>query len=149
MFRWQAHEHEHMERGSDWFFALGIAAVCLAATAILFHNILFALLIVLAGVTIGLYARVPPPLTTFEISPRGIRVGDTLHRFDDVISFWVEEEGMEGPTLLVDTTAFLSPNLIIPLGADPDAVREFLTERCVEIPMKEPLSHKILEAFGF
>ena len=138
MFRWQAHEHEHMERGSDWFFALGIAAVCLAATAILFHNVLFALLIMLAGATIGLYARVPPPLTMFEISARGIRVGDTLHRFDDVLSFWVEEEGVEGPTLLVDTTAFLSPDLIIPLGADPDAVREFLAERCVEIPMKEP-----------
>lgn len=150
MFRWQAYEHEHIERGSDWFWALGIAAVCLAVMAILFHDTLFAVLIVLAAATIGLYARVPPPLTTFEVSDRGIRVGGLTHRFDDVISFWVEDEREGEPVLFVDTTAFMSPNLIIPLvGVDPDAVRAFLVERCAETPMREPLAHKIIEVFGF
>ena len=150
ILRWQAHEHEHIERGSDWFWALGIAAVCLSLTAILFHNLLFGILIVLAAATIASYARVPPPLTSFEISVRGIRVGDTLHRFDDIISFWVEEGDKSEPVLFVDTTAFMSPNLIIPLvGVDADAVHAFLFDRCTEVPMKEPLSHKILETFGF
>lgn len=147
--RWSAYEHEHIERGSDWFWALGIIAVSAALTSILFSNILFAILILMAALTIGIIAHHPPQLHEFEIGEKGIWVGPTLYPFENIISFWVEEEQGE-PTLLVDTVAFMTPNLIIPLGdTDPKAVRNFLRDRIEEIPMQEPLAHKILEVFGF
>ncbi|OGG72851.1 hypothetical protein A3A38_02700 [Candidatus Kaiserbacteria bacterium RIFCSPLOWO2_01_FULL_53_17] len=146
---WSAYEHEHIERGSDWFWALGIIAVSAALTSILFSNVLFAILILIAATTIGLIARHPPELHEFEIGEKGIRAGKTLHPYDSIISFWIEEEAEE-PLLLVDTTTFMSPNLIIPLGEmDPATIREFLGARVEEVPMKEPLAHKILELFGF
>ena len=44
----------------------------------------------------------------------------------------------------------MSPNLVIPLeGVDHEEVRAYLRERVDEVPMKEPLAHKILEFFGF
>lgn len=147
--RWSAYEHEHIERGSDWFWALGIIAVCAALTSILFSNILFALVILIAAGTIALIARHPPELHEFEISEKGIHTGPTLHPYENIISFWVETEIGE-PTLLVDTIAFMAPNLVIPLGeADPDEIRTYLRERAEEIPMQEPLAHKILEILGF
>ncbi len=147
--RWSAFEHEHIERGSDWFWALGIIAVCAALTSILFSNVLFALVIIIAAVTIALIAQHPPELHEFEISERGIRTGPTLHPFENIISFWVETEVGE-PTLLIDTIAFMAPNLVIPLGdTNPDEVRAYLRERVEEVPMQEPLAHKILEIFGF
>jgi hypothetical protein len=147
--RWSAYEHEHIERGSDWFWALGIAAVAIALTAIIFHDLLFAILVLVAATTLGLLARTPPDLANFEISERGIRVNGTLHRFDHIISFWVEDEHDDRPLLLVDTTKFLSPNLIIPIEhIDPHLVRMFLKEHTKEVPMKEPLAHKILEFLG-
>lgn len=146
---WSAYEHEHIERHSDWFWALGVIAVCAALASILFGNFLFALIIVLAATVIGLIARTPPELHEFEISDRGIRIGDQLHRYDEVISFWVETE-TEEPLLLVDTVKFMYPNLILPLhGVDPTEVRTMLLQYAKEVPMKEPLSHKILEFFGF
>ena len=85
----------------------------------------------------------------FELSDRGIRVGDTLHRYEEIISFWVEEEGVHPPILLIDTTKWLSPNLVIPIeDIEASEVRAFLSERAKEVPMKEPVWHKILEAFG-
>ncbi|MDO8552527.1 MAG: hypothetical protein Q7S01_03270 [bacterium] len=148
--RWNAYEHEYIERGSDWFWALGIVAVSAALTSILFSNVLFAIVLIVAAFTIGLLARTPPRLIEFELSDRGIRVGGQLHRYDHIIAFWVEDEHEHiPPLLLIDTTKFLSPNLIIPLeDIDPQAVREFLQERAEERPMKEPVSHKILEFFG-
>ncbi|MDO8521856.1 MAG: hypothetical protein Q7S08_01040 [bacterium] len=148
--RWSAYEHEHIERGSDWFWALGIVAVCAALTSILFSNVLFAIVLIVAAFTIGLLARTPPKLIEFELSDRGIRVGGTLHRYDHIIAFWVEDEHEHiPPLLLVDTTKFMSPNLIIPLeDIDPHLVRVFLQQRAEERPMKEPVSHKILEFFG-
>jgi len=149
VLRWSAFEHEHVPRGRDWYLALGIVAVSAAITSILFHDVLFAVLILIAAGTLAMLANVPPEIVRFEISDRGIRAGDTMHRFEEVISFWVEEEGRERPLLLVDTTKFMSPNLIIPLeNIDPHTVREFLRQYTEEVPMKEPLAHKILEFFG-
>ncbi len=147
--RWSAYEHEHVPRGSEWFWALGIVAVCAAVTSILFHNILFAILIIIAAGILAMLANVPPDLVKFEISDRGIRAGRTMHGYEDIISFWVEEETGDRPLLLVDTTKFMAPNLIIPLeNIDPHEVRTYLQERADEVPMKEPLAHKILEFFG-
>lgn len=150
ILRWDAYEHEHIERGNDWFWALGVVTVCVILTSILFHNTLFAVLVLVAAATIGMLAQVPPEIVEFEISERGIRVGKELHRYDEIISFWVEDENVENPLLLVDTTKFMAPNLIIPLeNIEAAAVRNFLKEYSTEVPMKEPLAHKILEFFGF
>lgn len=150
VLRWSAYEHEHIERGSDWFWALGVIAVSAALTSVLFHNFLFALLIIVAATTLGLLANVPPKLAEFEVSEKGVRINDTLHRFDEILSFWVDDETGPHPMLLVDTTKPLAPNLIIPIhDIDPHTVRLFLRERAKETPMKEPLSHKVMAFFGF
>jgi hypothetical protein len=147
--RWNAYEHEHVERGTEWFWALGVAAVCAALTAILLSNILFAILLLVAACTIALLARHAPEVSTFEISTKGVRVDNVLHRYDEIISFWVEDEHDGHPLLLIDTVKFLSPNLIIPIhDIDPGLVRAYLKEHSDEVPMKEPLAHKVLEFFG-
>ena len=147
--RWSAYEHEHIERGSDWFWALGIVAVSIALTAVILHDVLFGLLVIIAAVTLGLMANSPPDLAHFEVSERGIRVNGVLHRWDHIISFWVEDEVGDRPLLLVDTTKMLSPNLIIPIEEiDPHLVRSFLREHAREKHMHEPVAHKILEFLG-
>lgn len=149
VLRWSAYEHEHIERESDWFWALGIVALSSALVSTLFNNILFAILILLAAGILAMLANVPPNLVQFELSERGIRVGDKMHRFGEIISFWVEEHEVPHPILLVDTIKFLSPNLVIPLeGVEPNDVRAFLRERAEEVMMREPVAHKILEFFG-
>ncbi len=147
---WSAYEHEHIERGSEWFWALGIIALCAALTAILFSNVLFAILILVAAGTLVLLARRPPPFHEFEISDRGVRISEDMHSYNEILSFWVDTETGEEPLLLIDTTKFMSPNLIIPIGdIDPDSIRALLREHAEEVPMKEPFAHKVLEFFGF
>src|SRR3989338_1749878 len=147
--RWSAYEHEHVERERDWFWALGIIAVCIALISFLFGDVLFSVLIIVAGLTLGIVAKTPPPLVEFELSDRGIKVGDTMHRYEEIISFWVEDHDVDPPLLLVDTTKWMSPNIVIPIrNIDPARVRTYLSERTDEVPMKEPFAHKILEFFG-
>lgn len=148
--QWSAYEHEHIERSSDWFWALGIIATCAALTSILFGNVLFALIILIAAATLALLAKRPPPFHEFELSERGIRISEEMHSYDEILSFWVETEADDEPLLLVDTKKPMSPNLIIPIGdVDPDAIRTLLREYAKEVPMKEPLYHKVIEFFGF
>lgn len=150
MLHWSAYEHEHVERGSDWYWALGIFAVSAAFTSLLLHNPLFSLVILVAAGTLALLARTPPEIARFELSDKGIRVNGRLHRYEHIISFWIDEEHRHGrPLLLIDTTKFMAPNLIMPIEhIDPALVRAYLVERCTEVEMKEPLSHRIFEFFN-
>ncbi len=144
---WSAPEHEHRERTGDWFLAFGIIVLATAATSILFGNVLFALLIIAAGVTLGLIARRDPQILAFEISDKGIRTGSEFHPYEEILSFWITDE--LHPQLLVDTTRVLSPNLIIPLhGTDPEKVRARLARHVEQVPMKEPIAHRLLETLG-
>lgn len=145
---WSAYEHDHIERGRDWYWALGIITASAALVSVLFGNIFFAILIITAALALGLVAGIEPDLVEFEVSDDGIRINDTLHTFEEILGFWVEERH-ERPILLVDTTKVLSPNLIIPIEeVDPRQVREFLRERTEERRMKEPFAHHVLEFFG-
>jgi hypothetical protein len=147
--RWSAYEHDHVERGPDWHWALGVITVCIAVTSILFHNVLFAVLVVLAAISIALLARTPPRECDFEISDSGIRINGALHRYDEILAFWVEDEHYDRPLLLVDTTRFLSPNLIIPIEhIESGLVRAFLKERVEERHMREPLPHRLFDFLG-
>ena len=156
ILRWSAYEHEHIERGTDWYWALGIIAVCAALLAILFHDLLFGVVILCAAWALSLVAQTPPQLSTFELSERGIRINGTMHRFDEIISFWVDDEPHHmssaqhhRPFLLIDTVKFMSPNFVIPIeGIDPHAVRAFMKRRSKEVHMKEPIYHKIVEFLG-
>jgi len=149
---WQEIEHHHAEQGSDWFWALGVIAVSSALTAVLFSNFLFAILILVAAATMVIVAKRAPKLVTFSITDRGVRIDDELYPYDHVLAFWVGEGENGEPTLFLDTTRMTNPDLIIPLSpdVDMDEVRTFLLERKIEErEMREPLSHRILEFFGF
>lgn len=144
---WRAPEHQHAERGSDWYIALGIIAISIALTSILFNNFLFALLIVLAAITLGMLASRTPPVVDFFLTERGLMVDETLYVYEEMFAFWVTDG--DQPTLLIDTPRFMTPDLVIPLtDVDPESVRVFLSERVPEIPMRESIFYKIMELMG-
>jgi hypothetical protein len=151
ILRWSAYEHDPKERSSDWYWALGIVAVCLAIASIILENYLFALLIVVAAGVLVLYARQPMEEVEFVLTDRGIRIHGTLHRFDQMIAFWVEDEhtGAEHAQLLIATKKVRHHMMVIPIeGIEPSAIRAFMKNHIRERHLQEPAAHKILEWFG-
>lgn len=149
VLRWSAYEHEHIERGSDWYWALGVVALSVAVTSILFQDFFFALLILLAAGTLALISRTPPEIAHFELSDKGIRINGKMHPYREILAFWVEDDHDDRPMLLVDTTKWLSPNMILPIEhIEPSLVRAYLKERVEERHMQEPFTHKVVEFFG-
>ena len=145
---WRAEEHRHVERGSDWYWALGVIAVSSAVTAVLFNNILFALLIVVAATTLGMIASRPPAIADFVLGARGLLINDTFYPYEEMFAFWVTED--EQPVLLIDTPRIMTPDLVIPLhDVDADAVRAYLQTRVRQVPLYEPFLYRVMEFFGF
>ena len=147
---WQGYEYDHHEKTGDWFWALGIIALSSAITAIIFENILFALLILIGAFAVALFAAKRPHLSYFEINRRGIVVDDRLFPFNTLESFWINEDEHGHETLIAKSNRVMMPYLIVPIhdvsGAE---VHRALSDQLQEEELHEPISHRLLEFFGF
>lgn len=149
---WHGREYDHNPKSADWYWALGIIAMASALAAILFANYLFAIVILFAAVAIALHSTKHPPLHTFSLTERGLRIGEELHLFDTMISFSILEhiEGELPPLLSIYTESWLSPHLEIPLeGVDVDMVHAIMLERVPEAEHEPTLSDMLGALLGF
>jgi hypothetical protein len=146
---WHAYEHEHIEREADWYWAIGIVAFSAALTSVIFGNYLFAFIIVIALGLLAALARHKPELTRFELSKKGVRTGEHMHAYNEIIAFHMIDETEGEPRLLVATKKFSTPILTTPISHfEPEEIRAFLKRHAVEKPLREPIGHRVLEFFG-
>ena len=147
---WEAPEHHHVEKGNDWFFALAIVIFALVIVAILFDDVLFALLIGLSGGALAVSAAKRPSIIPYAVSVRGIKIEGELHPYSTLQSYAIDEEDHRGPQLLVMANKKFMPLIVMPIPSDHiDDIEAILQEKLEEEDLKEPLFVKILELFGF
>ena len=146
---WSAPEYEHKDKGTDWYFALGIIAISASVASFLLNNILFSILILIGAITLAMYGVRKPSILNIEINDRGILVNKTLYPFNTLKAFWVEENTTP-PKLIIQSEKTFMPYLILSLeNTNTDKVRIFLLEHIKEKELSEPLSQKIMEYLGF
>ena len=147
---WQIEEYKHREKGPDWFWALGVIAIASAAIAVIYHDILFAVFIVLAAVILGFYAAREPDVIDIAISDEGIKIRSFFYPYEKIKGFAVDEHDL-GNHLLVETSRAVTPviSIALPVTIDPDALTELLKTKIPEKPLKEQLSHRLMEHMGF
>ena len=147
---WEAPQHHHVEKGTDWFFALGIIIIALVIVAVMFGDPLFAVLIGLAGGALGVLAAKKPEIIPYAVTVRGIRIGEEIHPYSTLESYRIEEENPRGPQLLVKSNHKFMPLIVLPIPPDyVDDIDDILKEKLVEEDLEESLFVKILEVFGF
>lgn len=146
---WEAPEFEYTPKGPDWYWTVGIIGVTLIIISILSGNLLFAIVLAFAAVTIGIQGGQKPELIEFGVTRRGVRIDNTLYPFSSLASFWVENNPYE-QKLILKSEKNLMPHIIIPIeDIDPEELRHFIIQFLPEEELQEPISHKIMEYLGF
>lgn len=147
---WDAYEHYYSERGSDWFWILGIATATFGIAAILVGNVLLGIVIFLSGTLIGVLAKREPRIIPFAVTPRGVRIGETLYPYTTLECYCIDGEHILGPQLLVKSEKLFMPLLVIPIPDDAiDEIEEVVAQKLPEAHLEEPLGHRLLEFFNF
>ena len=118
-FEWEAHAYEHKIRTQDWFWAVGIIAVSIAIAAIIFGNIIFGILILVSAFALSLYINRPPEIIHVVVDERGIQKGHIFYPYENLHSFWIDEESSHQKILIRSEKWFL-PLIIVPLGEKVD-----------------------------
>lgn len=148
LFAWEGHEYAFEEKGSDWYWALGILAVALIIASVLFNNIILALLIAVAAGTLALQAKRAPREHYFAITDHGVVIDKSLYPYEDMLSFSVLEYADETmpPSLSIKTKRLLSPHILIPIvGHDPVEIYEFFIAHIPEGRHDESVFDRIIE----
>lgn len=147
---WRAEEYELRHKSVDWYWALWIIAVSLAITAILFSNILLAVLVIVAAFTVSLFAGREPNIFEYSITTTGVKIHTTLYKYVSIQSFWIEELPNRQPRILLRSKKFLMPYIVVPIqDVDPDLIRETLKNYLKEEEQNLSLLHYFFEYLGF
>lgn len=146
---WEAHEYEHKERTTDWFWAVGIVAVAGAVASIIFGNVIFGILLILCVFSLVLFINRPPEIIEVALTEHGIERGTVLYPYSTLHSFWVDEIHPHKKIILKSKKIFM-PLIVVPLGeASGEQVRRTLIRMLPEEPLRLPFLETILEYFGF
>ncbi len=135
VMQWSGQEYSFNDRGSDWYWALGIVTTAAIIAAILFNNILLALVIFAGSCAIALQAAKHVRTHQFTLYDAGIAIDDNLYLFENMRDFSVLEYLDETlpPALSLKTNHLLAPHLLIPITEhDPEDVYWFIEERLPE-----------------
>ena len=151
--KWEAHEYDHFERSTDWYWAVSIVTLSVLALSFLFDDILFGLLVLIGVFTLMLYVHRKPTLIQYEINKKGVRVEKTLYIYNTIESFWVDSHvEHHAPKLILKSSKMIMPYIVIPVDTSvvhPDDIHSYLIEFLPEEEHHEPLSHKLMEFLGF
>lgn len=147
---WDAHEYEHKERSSDWFWAVGIMTFSVAVAAVIFGNIIFGILVLTSVFALALFINRPPETVHVVVDERGITRGKIHYPFESLHSYWLDTEHPHPKIILRSEKAFI-PLIIVPINPDIDAEKldatlaQFLPEKYHAMPFVE----RLLEYLGF
>ena len=147
---WEAHEYEHKERSSDWFWAVGIISVAIAVVSFILGNVIFGILVIIAAFALSIFANRPPAVVDVSINERGITRGKIHYPYQTLESFWIDTEHPE-KKIILKSQKMLMPLIVIPLGegVDIDDLHEVLSQFLKEEYHSLPIIEKLLDYLGF
>lgn len=132
---WSGLEFEFVPKSSVWYASVGIVSVGSAIAAFIAGNVLFGIILLLAGGTVSLVGSRRPATHIFKITSRGIHVGEQVFAYTNIVNFAIDDHHRSGaPTTLRFTLRQgLVQVLSVPLGqVDFRTVRTALKNQNVE-----------------
>ena len=147
---WQAAEYEHKERGSDWFWAVGIITFAIAIASIIFGNIIFGVLVLIGAFSLAIFANRPPNVLDMVVDDRGVTREKVHYPYSTLESFWIDVEHPH-KKIILRSNKMLMPLIIIPVGdsVDIDNLHDKLSLFLKEEFHPLPLVERLLEYLGF
>lgn len=147
ILEWQSPEHHFDRKSVDWYWALGIIVLGGVILSFYFGNFLFAIFLLIAGIVVGALSYQETKSVPVKITTKGIAFGRRLYPWLSIRSFWIEDEHIHGPRILLHPTSHYLPLIVIPVNEEIDLndVHDILLEFIDEEFLRESIFHKWLD----
>ncbi|HEY4479951.1 MAG TPA: hypothetical protein VJB58_00570 [Candidatus Paceibacterota bacterium] len=141
---WHSPEHRFDKKNTDWYWILGIVSIGVAVLSFYFGNFLFGIFIIIAALTVGTLSYKDTKIVPIKVTSKGIAFDKHFYPWSSYQSFWIEDDHMHGPRILLHPINTFLPLVSIPINeeADLDDVRDALFQFLEEEPLQESIIHK-------
>jgi hypothetical protein len=149
---WRTYEFAHSPKTSDWYWAVGIVTIGAVVASIFFNQVVLAILIIVASLSLLLHANKAPRLLEYHLTQRGLIIDKTLYPIATIESFWVDEYENGVAKLILKSKKKTMTYIIVPLVSEvtADEIRHFFFQhKIAEVEHHEPISQQIMEYLGF
>lgn len=147
LMTWEVEEFETHERGLLWYFISAIVGIAFLIYALATQNFLFAVIVIMFGIIIGLSSLREPQRMSFVMTDVGIGIGQQFFPFKELKEFWILYEPPEVKNIYFEFKRAIRPHLVVPLyDVSPLDVRETLLDFVDENP--EDHDEPLTDLFG-
>lgn len=127
LMSWVVDEYERHDRGPVWYAVAITMALALVLYAVVTQNFLFAVIVIMFGVIIGLSTMREPQRLLFVITNRGVGIGNRFVFYKELKSFWMIYEPPDVKNIYIEYKRSVRPHLVIPIDdQDPVEIRRTL-----------------------
>ena len=125
LMSWMIDEYRPHQRGPLWYGVAVTLGFGLLIYSIITQNFLFAVMVLMFGLLIGLTAIRKPGRVPFVITDLGMGVGDHFTPYKEIKNYWMIYEPPEVKTLYIEFRNAVLPHLIVPIDdQNPLDIRE-------------------------
>jgi hypothetical protein len=150
LLRWSAPSFTNPKKTRNWYIVTGAVTLALVAFSIVVGSYLGAILFVLMGIVIFLYASREPSQVFAGVTPEGIFFGNRLYFFSDLDSFWLFYDPPDLKEISLKSNKMIMPVIKVQLGdQDPVAVRTLLLKFLKEKEQEESMIDLIARRLKF
>lgn len=146
---WKSPSHLHMEKGQDWYWAVGIITLAIAVVCFIFGNVVPGIFVIVSAVVLVIHASQPPKMLDCAVTDRGIVAGDTLYPFLELDSFCIPHDHEPAKLLLKSRKLFMPIIVVYIEDIDPEEIRQALLKYIAEENHRESIIKLLFERFGF
>lgn len=90
---WEASEYVHIDKGRSWLIGLTIIVLILVGISLWLQEWTFAVLVVVMGVAMGVFAFRRPHVLHYTLTHDGVQIADKLYHYKDFRAFGILEDG--------------------------------------------------------
>jgi len=109
---WEASEYVHNDKGSTWLIGLITITLIFAGIALYLQAWTFLILVVVMGVTMGIFAFRPPHVIRYTLNDNGVQIASKVFHYNDFRAFGIMQEGAFYTMTLIPVKRF-SPSLSV------------------------------------
>lgn len=147
---WTTLEHSHQKKSSDWYWIVSIISLVIILVSIYFENYTFAAVILFAVVVFFMQADRDPDTLKIGLDNKGIYVNKKHYPYEDIESFYLEDD-FGVPRILLKSHKIFMPLIVIPYAdkVDRDDLEFFLGYYLDQEKLRESTLQILLESVGF
>jgi hypothetical protein len=150
MITFKTQSHLYFEKGVSWSVSMVLLLLLLVALFVYLKQYLGAMVVIVLGVVLYTYSKVPAKEIPCLISGEGIKIGEQFYPYTRLKAFWIAQSAPY-PILYLESAHRFKIPLYISLGNQPtEPIRRILLEHLPEkVERGEDIRDKVIRIFRF